>query len=152
SNNKINAIDITGINPTSPVSLGGGFAGATGQLFLNGAAAINGSNLQLTTSGTTNQTASAFTSREVNVAKFTTSISVQFNGGTNTGDGLTFTIQGESPTALGVNGGQLGYGGLSGNGGIGQSVAIKFDLFDNAGEGTNSTGLYTNGASPTNTG
>ena len=29
------------------------------------------------------------------------------------------------------------------------SVAIKFDLYDNAGEGVNSTGLYTNGASPT---
>jgi hypothetical protein len=28
-------------------------------------------------------------------------------------------------------------------------VAVKFDLYNNAGEGTNSTGLYTNGASPT---
>ena len=30
-----------------------------------------------------------------------------------------------------------------------QSVAVKFDLYSNQGEGTNSTGLYTNGASPT---
>jgi hypothetical protein len=32
---------------------------------------------------------------------------------------------------------------------IPKSVAIKFDLFSNSGEGTNSTGIYTNGASPT---
>jgi hypothetical protein len=55
---------------------------------------------------------------------------------------LTFTIQGNDPTALGGSGGALGYGGIA------NSVAIKFDLFDNAGEG-NSTGLYVNGASPT---
>src|SRR5262249_49932235 len=45
----------------------------------------------------------------------------------------------------------LGYGpdfpGLGG--GLNNSVAVKFDLFNNAGEGSNSTGLYTNGASPT---
>jgi hypothetical protein len=29
------------------------------------------------------------------------------------------------------------------------SVAVKFDIYDNAGEGTNSTGLYVNGAVPT---
>jgi len=31
-------------------------------------------------------------------------------------------------------------------------VAIKFDLYNNAGEGNNSTGLYLNGATPTNAG
>src|SRR5207244_9503621 len=29
------------------------------------------------------------------------------------------------------------------------SLAIKFDLYSNSGEGTNSTGLYVNGATPT---
>jgi hypothetical protein len=43
----------------------------------------------------------------------------------------------------------LGYGGP---GGISNSVAIKFDLFNNAGEGNNSTGLYVNGAVPTSAG
>lgn len=33
--------------------------------------------------------------------------------------------------------------------GIPNSVAIKFDLSDNSGEGYDSTGLYTNGQSPT---
>src|SRR5207248_4888727 len=32
--------------------------------------------------------------------------------------------------------------------GISKSVAIKFDLFDNAGEGDNSTGIFTDGEPP----
>src|SRR5205085_9466260 len=46
-------------------------------------------------------------------------------------------------TALGATGGALGYAG------IGKSVAVKFDLYSNSGEGNNSTGLYLNGVSPT---
>ena len=38
---------------------------------------------------------------------------------------------------------------VPGNGGIPKSVAVKFDLWDNGGEGTNSTGIYTNGVLPT---
>ncbi|HEY2118820.1 MAG TPA: hypothetical protein VGH37_06500 [Candidatus Acidoferrum sp.] len=37
----------------------------------------------------------------------------------------------------------------SANSPIGKSVAVKFDLHNNAGEGNNSTGMYLNGASPT---
>ena len=59
-------------------------------------------------------------------------------------------MQGNSPTALGPAGGGLGYGpdspGLPP--GIGNSVAIKFDLYNNAGEGINSTGIFTDGRSP----
>ncbi len=67
---------------------------------------------------------------------------------------MTFTIQGTGPTALGLYGGGLGYGpdASTGTPGIGKSVAIKFDLYSNQGEGSNSTGLYTNGAAPTNVG
>jgi Legume lectin domain len=45
----------------------------------------------------------------------------------------------------------LGYGPDTPTGapGIPKSVAVKFDLYSNTGEGTNSTGLYLNGASPT---
>ena len=66
-------------------------------------------------------------------------------------DGITFTIQGTGPTALGPSGGGLGYGPDTPGGapGIGKSVAVKFDLYNNAGEGADSTGMYTNGASPT---
>jgi hypothetical protein len=69
----------------------------------------------------------------------------------STGNG-TFDRGSSGPTALGPAGGGLGYGPdqpSGSGGGINNSVAVKFDLFDNAGEGTNSTGLYTNGASPT---
>ena len=36
--------------------------------------------------------------------------------------------------------------------GIPNSVAVKFDLYNNQGEGNDSTGLYTDGAAPTNVG
>ena len=52
--------------------------------------------------------------------------------------------------------GGMGYGGLGygpthtgGTAGIPESIAVKFDLWDNDGEGYNSTGCYTNGAAPT---
>src|SRR5262249_15344628 len=65
-----------------------------------------------------------------------------------------FTIQGVAPTALGSSGGGLGYGpnGIVNGAQIGKSMAIKFDLFSNAGEGVDSTGIYTNGANPTSAG
>ena len=59
---------------------------------------------------------------------------------------MTFTIQGVGPTALGYSYQWLGYGGWDA---ITKSVAVKFDPYSNAGEGTDSTGLYTNGADPT---
>jgi len=44
-----------------------------------------------------------------------------------------------------------GAGASSGLGyaGIPQSVAVKFDLYNNKGEGPDSTGFYSKGASPT---
>src|SRR5208283_5000388 len=61
------------------------------------------------------------------------------------------TIQGTSATAIGPSGGGLGYGpdSTGGTPGIGKSVAVKFDLYSNSGEGADSTGLYLNGAAPT---
>lgn len=58
------------------------------------------------------------------------------------GDGFTFTIQRESAAAVGRAGGGLGYSR------IGLSAAVKFDLCNNAGEGLDSTGLFTNGDYP----
>jgi hypothetical protein len=109
-------------------------------LALNGSAQLSGSTLQLTT-GLTNQAGSAFTVSVVNVAAFTTQFDFQLIN--PNADGFTFAIQGNGPNALGSKGAGLGYGGIK------KSVAVKFDLYNNAGEGIDSTGLYTNGATPT---
>ncbi len=45
-------------------------------------------------------------------------------------------------------GGALGFGQDGSNPGIPNSVAIKFDVYDNMGEGNDSTGLFINGAPP----
>jgi len=124
---------------TSPtVNFSGGFT-ATGMQF-NGHTKLNGARLQLTDTTTTNQAASAFWATPVNVQSFTNDFTFQLTN--PNADGFTFTIQAVGPTAIGPAGGALGYAG------IGSSLAVKFDLFDNAGEGNNSTGLYTKGAAP----
>jgi Legume lectin domain len=83
----------------------------------------------------------------VNVQSFTNNFTFQLTNAA--ADGFTFTVQGVGPTALGPFGGALGYGPTSYVPAIASSVAVKFDLYDNGGEGNNSTGLYTDGASPT---
>ena len=132
------------------MNFGSGFGGATG-LTLNGNAAIGGSSLVLTNGGT-NQASSVFSTTPLDITSFATQFTFQLTGGASTGEGLTFTFQGVGNTALGASGAALGYGPKidGSNSGIDQSVAIKFDLNNNAGEGNDSTGLYLNGAAPTN--
>ena len=77
----------------------------------------------------------------MNVQSFTTNFSFQMTDAQ--ADGMTFVIQNGAATALGLGGGGLGYED------IGNSVAVKFDIYNNAGEGTDSTGMYVNGAMPT---
>jgi hypothetical protein len=107
------------------------------------------------TDGGFNQAGSIFSNNRVDVTNFATTFSFQLTPGTNpTADGFTFTIQGNNPAALGPAGGGLGYGPdrpdpTHMNKGIRNSVAVKFDLYSNAGEGVNSTGIFTDGRSPT---
>jgi len=128
------------------INYGSGFT-STG-LTLNGTAALSGTRLRLTNGGT-NQAGSAFASTAINITNFTTDFSFQMSSAQ--ADGMTFTIQNTGATALGPSGGGLGYGpdSPSGTPGIPKSVAVKFDIYNNNGEGTDSTGLYLNGASPT---
>jgi hypothetical protein len=125
-----------------------GFATAPSSMTFNGSTGLDDTRLQLTDGGQ-NEAGSAFFNVAQNIQSFTTDFAFQLSN--PVGDGITFTIQNAGPTALGPNGGGLGYGPAApgGTGGIPTSVAIKFDLFSNQGEGPNSTGLYTNGASPT---
>jgi hypothetical protein len=124
------------------VNFGSGFSAAGMQL--NGHAALNGTQLQLTDITENAEVASAFWATPVNIQSFTNNFTFQLTD--PTADGFTFTIQGVGPTAIGGPGDYLGYGGTPG---IASSVAVKFDLHSNAGEGNNSTGLYIDGATPT---
>ena len=129
---------------TPPNFNASGFTGATSTMSLNGNAVLSGTALQLTTS-TASQTSSAFTKSAFSIQGFNTTFTFQDTSAS--GDGMTFTLQGQSPTALGQGGGDLGYGN-TGGAGITNSVAIKFDLYNNSGEGSDSTGLFVNGDSP----
>ncbi len=136
-------------NASSSINFGSGFSNPAGLQF-NGSTDLDDSRLQLTNGGA-NEAGSAFYTSLVDVATFTSDFTFQLSD--PDADGFTFTIQ-NSPSAakaLGPSGGGLGYGPDTPGGtpGISQSVAIKFDLYDNAGEGPDSTGLYTDGASPT---
>jgi hypothetical protein len=133
--------------PTQVVNFGSGFS-ASGMQF-NGHTLLNGTRLQLTDSAVGYEVGSGFWTQKVNVQSFTNDFSFQLTN--PVADGFTFTIQGIGPTAIGPAGGGLGYGpdASGGSGGIASSMAVKFDIYGNAGEGSNSTGFYTNGASPT---
>jgi fibronectin type 3 domain-containing protein len=124
-----------------------GFAGSTSTLTYNGSATINISNDAELTDGNGGEASSVFSTNTVGVTQFTSIYTFQLLPGSSPiADGLTFTIQNVGPTALGSAGGNLGYTGIS------SSVAIKFDLYSNQGEGTDSTGLFTDGAVPGATG
>jgi hypothetical protein len=81
----------------------------------------------------------------VDVRGFTTTVEFRVGDAADgrLGDGLTFVLQNAGPGAVGIAGGGLGYQGLA------DSVAVKFDLVDNAGEGVDSVGVFTGGAEPT---
>src|SRR5579863_9849930 len=121
----------------------------TSGLTLNGGALISGTRLLLTDGGG-GEARSAFFSTEVNVQSFANDFSFQLTNAT--ADGFTFTIQGNSPTALGAPGGSLGYG-PNGEGtipGIAKSVAVGFQLYSTVlgNIKVSLTGDWTDGASP----
>ena len=136
-------------NATTSINFGLGFSNPTGMQF-NGSTDLDDSRMQLT-NGSLNEAGTAFFSTAMDIRNFTTDFTFQISDAG--ADGMTFTIQNSSagPTALGPVGAGLGYGAgkPGGTPGIGNSVAVKFDIFNNDGEGSNSTGLYTNGMSPT---
>jgi hypothetical protein len=122
---------------TPTVNYGSGFTSSGVQL--NGNSTLNGTRLRLT-DGNGNEASSAFYTTPVTISEFTTNFTFQLTSAN--ADGMAFVIQNVGTTALGGSGGALGYAGIN------NSVAVKFDLYDNAGEGTDSTGLFTDGANP----
>ena len=120
-----------------------GFSTSTG-LSLVGGASLTGGALELTDGGG-QEARAVWYATPVNVQNFTTDFNFQITpASATTADGFTFTLQNAAAgvQAIGTGGGNLGYAG------IGSSVAVKFDLYNNAGEGTDSTGVYTDGAVP----
>ena len=111
---------------------------------MNGNAALSGTSVQLT-NGSPNQASSAYYATPVDITAFTTDFDFTIGSGTSStlGEGMAFVIQNAGPTALGGGGGGLGYAAMP------NSVAIKFDFYNDAGEGSDSTGVYANGAMPT---
>jgi Legume lectin domain len=117
------------------------------------------------TQGYPNSASSVFTNDRVGVQAFTTDFTFQISNavggqyvpplGGGQADGFTFVIQFDSEGNNYNDGGSVG-GALGYNSGsylpeypiYPDSVAIKFDLYNNEGEGPNSTGLYTDGAFP----
>ena len=135
-------INTGGGTGTSPVSYPNGFTDATG-FTLDGGATVTGGALQVTDGGNFEARAIWYTT-PLNIQQFTTDFTFQITpAAANASDGMTFAIQNQGLTAHGGIGGALGYQGVT------PSVAVKFDTFNNSGEGVNSTGFYTNGAAPT---
>ena len=147
SNNSAVATATYTIGAAPTINYGSGFTATN--LTLNGTSALNGTRLRLTNAASGASQASAYFNTPVNVQKFTTDFKFQLSQ--PNADGMAFVIQNNSPTALGGGGGALGYGPLTSGAAasVPNSVAIKFDIYDNDGEGTNSTGLYTGGVDPT---
>jgi fibronectin type 3 domain-containing protein len=143
----------TTMSQASSLDFSNGFAGSSVSLSYNGASRINGTRLELTDGGT-NEKASVFSRQAVDIAHFNTRFSFQLHDGTNPqAEGFTFVVQGVGATTLGSAGSGLGYGAdATGHPSISSSIAVKFDLFDDSGEGNDSTGLYLNGATPTQNG
>jgi hypothetical protein len=130
------------------INFANGFASSAG-LSLVDAATVTKNVLRMTLAGSTTERGAAWFSKPVNVSAFTTDFEFQLLSAK--ADGFTFAIQNTGVSAIGPEGSGLGYGASApgGKGGIGKSVAVKFDLYSNDGEGTDSTGFYTDGASPT---
>ena len=110
----------------------------------NSSAATFGNGVQLVT-GVNSQAGSAWLNTKQTITSFHAAFTFNI-GGNKAADGFTFCIQNYGLNALGSNAGYLGYATS-----ITPSAAIKFDIYSNSGEGTNSTGLYTNGAIPYST-
>jgi len=123
----------------SSINFGSGFSNPAGLTFNGSAVASNDTRLQLT-NGQVNEAGSVFWNAPISVQAFTTDFEFQLS--LAQGNGFTFTIQNVGPTALGGNSAGLGYQN------IGQSVAIKFNFYNYENEGSDSTGVYTDGEPP----
>jgi fibronectin type 3 domain-containing protein len=134
---------------STTLDLSAGFQQSDPRMTLNGGASITASKRLRLTDTNIYQRRSAFTTDPVDVTQFETTFQFQVSNAV-IGEGFTFIVQGNGPSALGGSESALGDGtDIFANPGIRKSVAIKFDLNNTIGEGMNSIGLFTNGQAPT---
>ncbi len=120
------------------IDFSGGF-GTTAGLQANGTATFTSGRLRLT-AAVNDQRGSCFHTTAQPVASFASRMRFKFTPGSNPmADGICFVLQRAGTTALGGGGGGQGYAGLL------TSLAVKFDIYPNAGS---YTGMYVNGAAP----
>jgi Pro-kumamolisin, activation domain/Chitobiase/beta-hexosaminidase C-terminal domain/Bacterial Ig-like domain (group 3) len=127
-----------GGNQCTVIDYSKGFTGTA--LTLNGGAVLNSKVLQLT-DHRVYEARSAFFTKQVPISNLTTDFTFQIT--TPVADGFTFIVQQAGVHSVGGAGGGLGSFGIK------QSAAIKFDLYNNNGEGIDSTGMYVDGVMPT---
>jgi hypothetical protein len=126
-------------NGGTSINFGSGFSSPAGLTFNGSALATNDTRLQLTDGGL-NEAGSVFWNAPINVQAFTTNFEFQLS--TAQGNGFTFTIQNVGPTALGGPSAGLGYQDIQ------KSVGVKFNFYNYQNEGSDSTGVYTDGQPP----
>ena len=97
------------------IDFGNGFT--LDSLTLTGPAAVNNGSLQLT-QDQASQASSAFYPTAMSTTQFSTNFAFQLLD--PLADGITFTIQGDKPNAVGSSGTGLGYQGIA------KSIALKF--------------------------
>ncbi len=118
-----------------------GFTAGPG-LVLNHGASLSGTTLEMT-HNLPGESTSAFALPRIPVKTYAMAFTFRFtNANATAADGLTFTLQADSPKAVGAAGGGLGYQGIL------NSMAVKFDLHNNNGEGPNSVGVFYGGNLP----
>jgi len=113
--------------------------GAQAPWTLNGSAKLqktpNGTYRLWLTPNQPSQAGSAFLSSPIEFnASYAFSVFFQFqmtDPGYQASDGMTFVLQTEGPTALGCDGGGLGYQACGTNPGITPSIAVEFDDYQN---------------------
>jgi len=93
------------------------------------------------------EASTVFTNKQVDIRRFTNSFTFSIQGQSRgwMADGITFTIQNApaGTTFPGQPGGSLGYQGIP------NSVAVKFDVYQNWPDPSdNTTGIFTNGEAP----
>jgi hypothetical protein len=126
-------------NGGTSINFGSGFSSPAGLTFNGSALATNDTRLQLTDGGL-NEAGSVFWNAPINIQAFTTNFEFQLSNAQ--GNGFTFTIQNVGRTALGGPSAGLGYQDIL------KSVAVKFNFYNYQNEGSDSTGIYTNGQPP----